>query len=396
MREPEVPAASNPQNLKVVHVAEFIKGGIATYLQALLPLQRASFGAEAVFAVLPASHCVAGDFGIGANLIRFDDSGSRVGNTWRLALAVSKLVRRLEPDVVHIHSTFAGAALRPWLALRRCRARIVYCPHGWAFDRDSRELVKRCVRAVERALARLCDTIVCISEHEVTAGRASGIASEKLLLVRNGVSREAPSATGAHASPQPQWPAGKLRLLFVGRLDRQKGIDVLCSALPKLRDTAFACIIGAPTLGDFATPPAADNSLMLGWMPGPDIEPYYRSADLLVVPSRWEGFGLVAAEAMRAGLPVIASNVGGLAEVVADGETGLLFTPGDDDALANAIRSLSQPERRRMGPAGRRRFLELFTIERAHEELSALYRNLTARRTLQPSGNRAVPRQGFT
>jgi len=369
-------ALGSPHGLKVVHVAEFIKGGIATYLEALLPLQAGAFGAANLFAVLPASHCAGLQLGIDANLIRFDNSGSRLANTFRLAIATCKLVIRIKPDVIHIHSTFAGAVLRPLLALLRCRAKIIYCPHGWAFDRESPGLIKGLTRTIERILARFCHAIVCISQHEVAAARASRIEEQKLVLVRNGISRAAPRTT-AIAAP-PQWRAGKLRLLFVGRLDRQKGIDVLFRALQELREDAFALIIGAPTLRDFATPAAVDNSTSLGWMSGPQIETYYRSADVLLVPSRWEGFGLVAVEAMRAGLPVVASNVGGLAEIVADGLTGVLVAPGDHGALAGAIRALSAQQRQRMGVAGRQRFLELFTIERAHEELCALYRKLAA------------------
>jgi glycosyltransferase involved in cell wall biosynthesis len=117
---------------------------------------------------------------------------------------------------------------------------------------------------------------------------------------------------------------------------------------------------------------------MTGWLPPAEIEAFYRSADVVVVPSRWEGFGLIAVEAMRAELPVIASRVGGLPEIVVDGETGVLIPPADKGALVRALRDLSDEKLAAMGRAGRQRFLRYFTLDRVHRQIAELYASAEA------------------
>jgi glycosyltransferase involved in cell wall biosynthesis len=121
------------------------------------------------------------------------------------------------------------------------------------------------------------------------------------------------------------------------------------------------------------------NARAIGWMTREQIVELYRSAQVLVVPSRWEGFGLVALEAMRCGCAVFASRVGGLEEVVDDGVSGLLFEPEDSAALAALLKNTTAPQLLAFGTAGRRRFERMFRIERVEGELDALYRAMLAR-----------------
>jgi glycosyltransferase involved in cell wall biosynthesis len=167
--------------------------------------------------------------------------------------------------------------------------------------------------------------------------------------------------------------------LFVGRLDRQKGVDILYEALRRLPERAFALVVGAAVVahrgGPVATPP---NARVTGWLARERIAVLCRAADVLVVPSRWEGFGLVALEAMRCGCAVVASRTGGLPEVVDDGVSGLLFEPGDASQLAALLAQPDAASWKAMGAAGRRRFEAHFGIERVGDELDALYRRLMA------------------
>jgi glycosyltransferase involved in cell wall biosynthesis len=143
-----------------------------------------------------------------------------------------------------------------------------------------------------------------------------------------------------------------------------------------LRDTAFAYLVGDAVLGDSAALNVPGNVRCTGWLSGADLNAYYETADVIVVPSRWEGFGLIAVEAMRAGLPVIATRVGGLAEIVEHGVTGLLVEPGSPAALREAIRAPDDLQLKAMGEAGRERFLRLFTLDRMHDQLTSLYQSL--------------------
>ena len=357
-------------NIKVLHCAETIKGGIATYLRDLLPLQRQSWGAGSVVVLIPASQraeLVAPD---GVLVECYDDQGSRPLNALRLALRVWSLYRHLRPQVIHLHSTFAGAIARPLLWLGRCKAKVIYCAHGWAWDRPMSPFKTRLVQWFERLQAYCCDGIVCISEHERATALAAGLPADRLHVVTNAVAAVAPPAEPV---PLP-WPAGKLRMLFVGRFDRQKGIDLLYQALPQLQDDVFALLAGGAVLADSELPPPPANAAELGWLTPGQLQTLFAEADLLVVPSRWEGFGLIATEAMRASLAVLASRVGGLGEIVVDGQTGALVEPGDATALVSAVRRYSREQWQQMGRAGRQRFEQQFVMERLHRQLANCYR----------------------
>ncbi|HVY81613.1 MAG TPA: glycosyltransferase family 4 protein [Steroidobacteraceae bacterium] len=355
--------------MKIVHAAENIKGGVGTYIRDLLVEQRDSFGADVVVALVPESQRGMVGTPAGVEIVTFDDSSaSRFVNACRLAWRMREVVARVRPRIVHLHSTFAGAVLRPLLRLIASSTTVIYCPHGWAFDRDSSLWSRNAAKLIERMLARLCDAVVCISEYELRAARNIGIPASRLRLVPNGIPRDAPRPT-----EKVTWPDDRRRVLFVGRFDRQKGTDVLLAALAELQDFAFCYLVGDAVLGDTSHASLPSNAQATGWLSPSQIEAFYRSADVIVVPSRWEGFGLIAVEAMRAELPVIASRVGGLPEVVVDGETGVLVPPADKDALVHALRDISDEKLAAMGRSGRQRFLRLFTINRVHRQITAVY-----------------------
>lgn len=364
--------SSEGSSAYVLHCAETIKGGIATYLRELIPLQAEAFGASNVVVVIPGSQISELPVPAGVRVIAYNDAHGRVANAVALAATVLRQIRVLKPSVLHIHSTFAGAAVRFTALAFRSKCRIVYCPHGWAFDRPMSRLGSFLVRWVERALSRFTDAIVCISEHEQRTAVSCGLPPDKIRVVLNGVSAERPER--AHVSFS--WLEGRKRLLFVGRFDRQKGVDVLTQALHALGDEVSAIVAGGAVLADGERVQFPRNTQCLGWLSPGQLETLFDSADFLVVPSRWEGFGLIATEAMRAGLAVVASRVGGLPEIVIDGVTGRLVIPEEVDFLVDAIRRIDRSTLREMGRAGRERFQSKFTMGRVHSELADLYRRV--------------------
>lgn len=363
--------------MRILHVTESVKGGIATYLQTIAPRQLALFSAgEVTFLVtpdgaetltaIPASsrRCVARVRGSRTGLLRY---------TWD----VCREVRRIEPDLIHAHSTFPGLVIRVLRAFGLHRARVVYCAHGWSFDREDGFLRPRLYRLLERLLAPLSERIVCISKYEYRQGRAAGIPRTRLALVYNGVPDLWRQPPPAH-EPEPG-PSDVLRLVFLGRIDHQKGLDILVDALRRLdRPWRLVCI-GARVLDDGADCERETQQGRIhyrGWLGTDDIGRELAASDAVVVPSRWEGFGLVAAEAMRQGKAVVASRVGGLPEVVVDGETGRLAAPGDATGLARVLNGLRHAELRAWGAAGRRRYRDFFTSTCLHERLGEIYRGL--------------------
>ncbi|MCL4395186.1 MAG: glycosyltransferase family 4 protein [Chloroflexi bacterium] len=180
---------------------------------------------------------------------------------------------------------------------------------------------------------------------------------------------------------------GRPRLLCVGRIVRDKGFDVAVAALPAIRarfpETRLV-IAGDGSARDSLEKQAGELGVsdaveFIGWVEHDRVPALMSAATLVVVPSRWrEPFGLVALEAGQVARPVVATRVGGLAEVVADGENGLLIDNEDAIALAAAVtRLLEDPDlARRMGEAGRRRARELFSMERFVDDYEEIYRKV--------------------
>jgi glycosyltransferase involved in cell wall biosynthesis len=172
------------------------------------------------------------------------------------------------------------------------------------------------------------------------------------------------------ANGSPSEPPALNRIVCVGRLAKTKGQDVLIRAVsllvPQFPELTVEFIGGGPLRAENERLArelgVADHCLFRGGLPHPMVSCRVAAASFAVVPSRAEAFGLVTAEALALGRPVVASRVGGIAEIVRDGTDGLLVAPDDPIALAEAIRTLLQDKARRdsMGIAARARFLSEF------------------------------------
>ncbi|WP_068072756.1 glycosyltransferase [Novosphingobium lentum] len=361
--------------MRILHVAESIKGGCGTYLNQIVRCQLVDPAIAAVRTILPEAHAGQVPDIPASDRVLLDHPGGRsVRSIAALRRTIAEQIRGFEPDCVHLHSTFAGLAGRLCARPALGPVPIVYCAHGWAFDMERSALRNRAIALAERLLSRRCDRVVAISDYERRRGIAIGIAPDRIVTVLNGMADIAP--------PPPPVPGPIRRVLFIGRLDRQKGIDVLFAAVDGLADRIALRVIGTTVVGDQPIDPApADGVTMLGWCDEDRIRSELAWCDVVVVPSRWEGFGLVAVEAMRSGRAVIASDVGGLPEVVDRGATGLLVPVEDPQALRHALLSASDAQIVAMGQAGRQRFLDRFTIDRTVDGLSRVYAQSIANRT---------------
>jgi glycosyltransferase involved in cell wall biosynthesis len=294
---------------------------------------------------------------------------------WRFARACRELqaiISKTQPSIVHLHSTFAGLYGR--LVSAGCPR--VYCAHGWAFTQDVGPARRLAYALVEACLARRTDALIHISHDEFRAAWRHGVRAPLNRVVLHGV-RPANYAEPADLRVDP----GKINLGFVGRFDRQKGVDVLLRAFGSLRRDDLHLYM----VGDFdrerraGTVPGDSSAISwLGWIPQARIDSYLRQFDAVVVPSRWEGFGLVAAEAMRNGKPVIVSDRGGLPEQVVHGFNGLVFPFEDASALRAVLDSLTKEELRVMGGHALSVWTRSFSEARAYRELMDVYSGLLA------------------
>lgn len=358
-----------PSGLKILHVAETVRGGIATYLNELHPHQSASFGRGNVSYVVPSDHR--------DDLVNIEDEavttfprdGRNAVGLFAMLSATMRAVRQQRPDIIHLHSSFAGLVVRPVLWLTYRRSRIVYCPHGWAFGRETGRLSRAVTEFTELLLSKLTHRIVCISESEQVDARRVGIAAKRLVLVHNGISRQRPTLDKRAAS----WRSEKIKVLFIGRLDRQKGYDLLIEAARALGDKLDVRLIGASVVSKFRRSDLPANVSLLGWMDRNQIEAELDQADMVAIPSRWEAFGLVAIEAMRAAKPIIAFRIGALPEIVEDGTTGVLCDEVSPEKLAEGFKRAARLDLPAVGRAGYKRFTRLYDIEQTHRNLSQVY-----------------------
>jgi len=293
-------------------------------------------------------------------------------------LALAQLVGALidlKPDLVCTHTAKAGLLGRAACALLGIPA--VYTPHGWTIEDRISRLAGRIFQFAERAGALWSSRIVNVCEAERELARRYRIApDEKLTVIHNGVHDVAPTL---HASPASNPP----RLAMVARFEEPKDHATLLRALARLKHLAWRLdLIGSGPRRD----DVRRLALVLGigervdFVSGVPVAERLARAQVFVLASRSEGFPLSILEAMRAGLPVVASQVGGIAEAVADGESGILVPPGDPDALGAALRLVltNCDLRARLGSRGRRRYERHFTFDAMFARTCDLYHGIVA------------------
>ena len=234
-------------------------------------------------------------------------------------------------------------------------------------------------RYVDRAFARPARRLIAISDAVRRFLERAGHDPAKLVTIRYGLD-ELPAARSEPTPAAAGIPLEAPLALAVGRLIEQKDHATLLRAFARVRPAlpqARLAILGSGPLEvetrRLVTELGLDEAVTL---PGrTDIRDWLERADVFVHTSRWEGFGIVLLEAMLAGLPVVATRVSAVPEVVVDGETGLLVEPGDDASTAEAVGALLADRARAagLGEAGRTRAREEFSVGRMAERTQVVY-----------------------
>lgn len=275
-----------------------------------------------------------------------------------------RIIRQEKPRIIHTHTSKAGILGR-WAAWL-CRIPvIVHTPHGHIFWGYFGPLQTRLFILLERWTARITDAIVTLTPQEKRDHLRFRIASERAFTVIHSGVDLAPFRTGlsqTEARALLGIPRGETVIGTVGRLTAVKGQEVLIRAACELLqrgERIFVLLLGEGELQCELEALAlqlgiAGKMRFLGWRP--DVAHVLAACDIFCLPSRNEGMGKALVEAMATGLPVVASDIGGIKDIVRPGENGFLIPVGDVQALAEAIALLCHdPEmRRRMGAAGRR------------------------------------------
>jgi glycosyltransferase involved in cell wall biosynthesis len=343
--------------LIVITLAE--TGGAQTYVAGLLPALAERFdcvvAAHGPGPLRDAARAAGARF-VALRQVRRDLS------PWHDALGVLELlalVRRERPALVHVNSSKAGVLGRIAAALGRVPVR-VFTVHGWAHAAAAGRR-SDAYRWADRMMAPLTTLTICVAENE----RRSGLAARTCRPERTVV---IPNAVDVRAA-QPAALAGRPpRLVWVGRLAEPKDPFTLVDALALLRGVPLRLEI----IGDGPLRAAVEERVHRCGLEDvvtfaglrEDVPARLAAADAFVLSSHSEGAPMCLLEAMAAGLPIVATAAGGVAELVDDGVTGVLVPPADPERLARALEAVATDPglRRRLGAAGRVRALERFDL----------------------------------
>jgi glycosyltransferase involved in cell wall biosynthesis len=359
----------------VAHVVEGCQGGVGSAVRHLIVEQSQDPTIGEVYLLVDPRRMGEMLHGVPATVSAYESSRSPL-RLLRVAQGLRQKLRSIAPDVVYLHSTFPGLYGRMLRSQDRQSWATVYCAHGWAFTQKLPFAKKKFYTAVERLLAPRADAVVSISYSEFDAAEKANVVAPLHRVIYHGVpQRKEPAPAPIQVDPE------RINLAFIGRFDRQKGLDLLLQVFadPQLSHITL-WLIGESTLGHKYIIPEQPNIKLIGWVPNDRIDDYIQCFDAVVVPSRWEGFGLIALETMRNARPVLASRTGGLAELLIDGVNGRLFHPDDPSDLLRVLRRLSKPELARMGAVALDVFHTGFQLNSCYSRWSALTQDALARR----------------
>jgi glycosyltransferase involved in cell wall biosynthesis len=404
------------ESIRVAHVLEATVGGTKRHLcdltlglyprrfqqrfqqrfrqHAFLSRERDSASADEMVARLRAG-------GIEVSVIPMTRGLSPVAD-WRALRKLEAALRAWQPDIIHGHSSKAGFLAR----VVRSPAKRVYTPHGFAFQMQPEGLRNRLYEALERWAGRRTDALIALCESEKRLAVERGIVvEERVRVIENGVdvcltprpplpaSLRAAWGEGEHGclSPGPlpgregvNGPEDGPVIGTVGALTEQKDTRTLIRALPLVRreyPEATVVVAGeghlhAQLAGEAQRLGLGDAVRLLGQRD--DVPELLTTLDVFVLPSLWEGLPYALLEAMAAEVPCVGSGVPGITDLIADGQTGLLFPPGEAGALAAAVVALlREPARaREYAQAAAERVRSHNTIAHMVAQTAALYEEL--------------------
>ena len=295
---------------------------------------------------------------------------------------IQAAITRLQPDLLALHSSKAGILGR--IVARRLGIPAVLTAHGWNFTPGIAAAPAAVYRRIERWAGPLATRIITVSEFDRRLAIDAGLTSpDRIITVYNGMPDVAPTL---RADPG----RSPVRMVMVARFGPQKDHPTLFRALAGLRDRPWEIdLVGeGPALAETTALARslgiADRVRFLGQRL--DVDRILAQAQISLLVTNWEGFPLSVLEAMRAGLPVVATSVAGLVESVQEGETGYLVARGDVETLRDRIaRLLADPQLRvRFGASGRAFFERQFTLEQFVSGTFQVYRDMLA-------GGRSAP-----
>ena len=255
---------------------------------------------------------------------------------------VKKIVKKIKPEVAYLHSSKAGAIGRIAL-LFNFKTKIIYNAHGWYFNAGISNKKKAFFAIVEKILAFKTNKIINISQSEYDSALKYKItSSKKMCVIENGIDfSKFKNADECRLETRTELNISDDEIVIgvVGRISEQKDPMTSIKAFKKIKKeypNTKLLFVGSGELEENVRQFAQENNInedviITGWVNC--VEKYIPAFDIAILPSKWEGFGLVIVEYMACNKPIIASNIGGISNIIENGRNGYLIQPGNVQEL---------------------------------------------------------------
>ena len=360
--------------MRILHIGEYVSGGVATYLKTLMKLDKNII--ETYLAMSEYASDIKWD--LSKDRIYFYPYKRKFLYVLPTIRRIYLHIRKINPDIIHIHSTWAGVYVRMLFFLKKKECKIVYTPHGWSFLMDVSFIRKYLYVWIEKILSRKTDVIINISKYEQERAILNGIKKEKMCMIYNGIDEKIKER---YKERNLNFKKKKINLLFVGRLDKQKGLDLFLKIYNDVNlNTLHLYVIGKnitdKSFFDKSSYKDNDKITWMGWIENSKLDLYYQNCDAVIIPSRWEGFGIVAIEAMKNKKAIIASNRGALPELIQNGKNGYIFDMDNLSTLKTILQEITRENLRKMGELGYEKFKNYYTAEKFRKSMLQLYKEL--------------------
>lgn len=292
-----------------------------------------------------------------------------------------ELLSRESFDLVHCHSTKAGALGR--FAALATRTPRLFTVHGWGFYNVEYSWLRPAVVNGERLLTRVSDAVVCVSENDLRHGRQEGILdSDDGHVIHNGIPPLSPAPDRSTVFGEFDIDPNTTVIGAIARLSEQKNPLAIVRTAERLQrngDGPTLVLVGDGPLADDCRQYARENDVDAR-IPGfrEDALDLLVDFDVFLLPSRFEGLPLTVLEAMHLGVPIVAYDVGGVAEAIDDGETGFVVSKGDFDGFVERVERLVQGSAQTFGDRAVDRARAYFTANRMISEYERVYRSITS------------------
>lgn len=301
---------------------------------------------------------------------------------------IRKIIRKYKPDILYVHSSKAGAIGR--IANLGFHNKIIYNPHGWAFNMEISGQKKLLYKYIEKIQIPFTDKIICISESEkVTATSEKICKIQKLSLINNGIDLDEIENSlkierNCLGISKEAFVVG-----MVGRISKQKAPDIFVKAASLIKKSipnAVFLIVGDEiTNGDnekqkiinmIENEGLTDSFIITGWVKNP--VGHMKIFDVAVLLSRWEGFGLVLAEYMASGVPIVATAVDAIPFIIENNKNGILVNVDNEREVAEAVKTIKDDEilKKKLIKEGKECVEKNYNVKRVAYETEKLIKEL--------------------